>query len=248
MNENTRHRPWGDYALRIFCCALLFMSGYSLLLGSTFALRLRDDVPGGVASVASLVAVVLSVLPLLAGRRFLGVFLFSSFLLSGIGAYWWTLIPWDELVAERNFVTSEPPDFWRYLHVASPLVVAVLYVAASRASRLRAEYLRRGADAHEVSRASAASFLAGMGALVVTMTLAGVLWMLLASGFVLRPPSVLPRGLPMLLAAGAVVALVWALATGQLRKQPVARDVRRPSKDAAGRAGLARSLGRRSPF
>ena len=38
-------RPWSAYALRFLCSVLLFLSGYALLAGSTFAYRLRGDVP-----------------------------------------------------------------------------------------------------------------------------------------------------------------------------------------------------------
>jgi len=41
----VKARPWSAYALRLLCSVLMFLSGYALLAGSTFALRLRGDVP-----------------------------------------------------------------------------------------------------------------------------------------------------------------------------------------------------------
>lgn len=253
-SKPTRHaRPWGDYLLRGLASLLLFGSGFSLLATSTFALRMRDDVPAlvpglsGVEGLALLVAGVLAIIPLLFGRRFLGAFLASAFVLSGIGAYWWTLIPWDELVTESDFVTQTSPDWWRYFQVATPLVAAVLYVVASRASRMRAEYRNRGADANEVSQAAASSFLAGMGVLVVTLSFTGVLWQLLATGALLAPPDWVPRGVPALVLAAALVALAWALMSKRVGLDGTPAWVTRPWTAAAGLAARARSRGRKSP-
>lgn len=247
----SRPRPWGDYALRVLACALLFGSGFSLLSASTFALRMRDDVPAflpgltGVQSLAVVVSLALSLLPLLAGRRFLGALLVSGFLLSGIGAYWWTEIPWDELVTESDFVVHKQPDMWRYVQVASPAIVAVFYVAASRASRLRADYLARGVERDEVTTAACASFLAGMGSLVASGALAGALWWMLASGILTRPDAPVPRGAPAVLLAACLAAVAGLLVSGRVRPAPV--PLRRPSTTAAGRAAPARTRARRSP-
>lgn len=244
--------PWGDYVLRVLASLLLFGSGFSLLAGSPFALRMRDDVPPivpgmeGVIGLALILSAVLAFLPLLFGRRFLGAFLVSSFALCGIGGYWWTLIPWDELLTESDFPAPYPPDWWRYAQVASPLVAALLYIVASRASRMRAEYRNRGADPAEVSNAAAASFLAGMGVLVATLALSGALWALLSSGLVLSPPSWVPRGIPAVVVASALLVVAWGLSSPRVMRG--AQDgLRRPWRAAAGRAARARSRARRSP-
>lgn len=253
-SKHTRQaRPWGDYLLRGLACILLFGSGFSLLATSTFALRMRDDVPplvpglAGVEGLAVIIAAVLAFIPLLMGRRFLGAFLVSAFLLSGIGAYWWTLIPWDELITESDFVTQTSPDWWRYFQVATPLVAAVLYVVASRSSRMRAEYRNRGADPSEISHAAASSFLAGMGVLVVTLAFTGGLWQLLATGALLAPPPWVPRGIPALVMAAALVALAWALMSKRVGLDGTPAWVTRPWTAAAGLAARARSRGRKSP-
>lgn len=245
-------RPWGDYAMRLLACALLAGSGVALLSGSTFAVRMRDDVPvlvpgaTGVQGLALLLSAALGFLPLAFGRRFLAAFLVSAFLLSGIGAYWWTTIPWDELVTESDFVAQARPDAWRYGLVASPAVAAVLYVGASRASRLRAEYARRGADRGEVTRAACASFVAGMGALAATCLLAGALWWMLSQDLLQRAPDALPRGAPAVALAAALLAAAYLIGSGRLRS-PSARGVRRPSRGAPGPGAPGRSRGRRSP-
>lgn len=238
-------RPWGDYMLRVLSCALLFGSGFALAVGSTFALRMRDDVPGGPQMIAFLLASVLGFLPLLFGRRFLGAFLVSSFILSGVGAYWWTTVPWDELLTESNFPSETAPDWWRYLLVASPLVIAVLYVAASRASRLSAEYRNRGANRGEVSRAACASFLAGMGSLVVVLSLASGLWWLLASRVLLDVPALVPDGAAAIAAAAAIIVAALWIARGHATGVRFA--LRHPWRAVAGLASRVRSRGRRSP-
>lgn len=249
-------RPWGDYALRVLACALLFAGGFSLLAGSPFALRMRDDIPSfvpglsGVHSLALLLAFLLGFLPLLFGKRYLGAFLVSSFLVAGIGGYWWSLITWDELVTESDFHATTAPDWWRYFQVSTPLIAAVLYVVASRASRMRAEYRNRGADPEEVSHAAAGSFLAGMGSLVVTLALAAGLWQLLASGALTGRPAWVPTGAPaVLLAAAAIGLAAWLLSSR--RRGPDGVDaagvLRRPWTAAKGRAARARSRARRSP-
>lgn len=204
--------------LRVLACGLLFVSGYVLTAQSTFALRLRDDVPGfvpgmdGAQSIAFAITTLLSVLPLLAGRRFLGVFLVSSFILTGIGAYWWTTVPWDELVKESDFASSRPPRILDYLMVYAPVFTAAFYAAISRASVLRADHLARGVDPHEAKRAAAASFLAGSVALVLSTAMAAALMWLLATGRLRGIPSF--TGAPAIVAAGLLVVLAYVLGSG----------------------------------
>lgn len=207
-----RARPWGDYALRFVACGLLWGSGFALVAGSTFAFRLRDDVPGGVTTLAFGLATVLSLVPLLFRKRFLGAFLVSSFLLSGIGAYWWTTIPWDELVTESDFVAQRAPRVLDYMLVMSPVFIAAFYAAVSRASVLRADCLRRGADAHEAKRAAAASFLAGSAALVLATAMTAVLVGALASGGVRGPDGLV--GIPAIVLSGLLIVLAYVLGSG----------------------------------
>lgn len=205
-------RPWGDYVLRILACLLLAVTGFILVAKSTFALRLRDDVPGGAQTVALALTAVLSLLPLAFRKRFLGAFLVSAFLLTGIGAYWWTTIPWDELVTESDFTAGTPPRTLDYALTLAPVFIAAFYAAVSRASILRADYLRRGADPDEARHAAAASFLAGAVALVLSTVMTAILVAALASGAVQGLPGLV--GVPALIVAALLVVLAYVFGSG----------------------------------
>lgn len=205
-------RPWGDYGLRVLACLMLGVTGYVLVAQSTFGLRLRDDVPGGVQTVAIVLTTVLSLLPLAFRKRFLGAFLVSAFLLTGIGAYWWTTVPWDELVTESDFTAGRPPKPLDYALSMAPVFIAAFYAAVSRASVLRADYLRRGADADEARRAAAASFLAGATALVLSTAMTGLLVAALATGAVQGVRGLV--GLPAIVLAGLVIVLAYVFGSG----------------------------------
>ncbi|MEA3199805.1 MAG: hypothetical protein QOE90_1233 [Thermoplasmata archaeon] len=217
-----RPLPWGDYASRALSCALLFVTGFALLSESTFALRMRNDIPfslgglDGPQSIALIVAGVISVIPLLAGPAFLGVFLACGWLISGLGAYWWTTIPWDELLNDGQFPGGIPAGLLDYALVAGPAMIATLHVVLSRVSRLRSDARARGIDPDESRRAAAAAFLAGAGTLVAAFALSAVFWWLMASG-ALTSLGGLPRGVPALVLGAAVVCAGWALATKRVR-------------------------------
>lgn len=238
------HRPWGDYAFRLVACALLFASAFGLLAQSTFAHRLRDDMAPTTLALA--IAGVLALVPLLFGRRFLGAFLVSAFLATLTGAYWWTKVSWDELVSESNFNVVEPAGLWDYVLVATPAMVAVFYVAASRASRLKAEYRNRGVDPSQVTRAACASYLAGVFVFLVVTALSLGFWIVLASGALFDAFALMPTGVPAIVLAAAALTAAIALGAGRLPKPRL--PLTRPSKDAAGRGALARTRGRKSPF
>ena len=205
----AKARPWSAYALRLVCSGLMFVSGFLLLTNSTFALRLRGDAP--VTALVLALAALLAFLPLALGRRYLGGMMVSAFLLAGIGGYWWTTIPWDELIKESEFGATTRPTILDYALVASPAVVCAFYAAVSRASLLRADLKNRGADADEISRAASASFLAGSALLVVCGGLAVALWTLMASGLVFRAAAPLPTGVPALIIVGALLTVAYAL-------------------------------------
>lgn len=245
--------PWGDYALRALACILLFISGALLTMQSTFALRLRSDVPATVSGfdagqgIALAITAALSLVPLLFGRRFLGAFLVSAFIITGIGAYWWTTIPWDELVTESDFTAGRAPRVIDYALTLAPVFIAAFYAAVSRASVLKADYLRRGADADEARRAAAASFLAGSAALVLSTLLTAALVALLASGMLRGIPGLV--GVPALVVVGLLVVLAYIFGSGSFvvgRKAAKARpeDAKREA-DAAGKAATGRR--RRAP-
>ncbi|GEM_PF-6660429 len=238
---------WGDYASRLLSCALLFLTGFVLVANSPFAMRMRNDIPlslwgfDGPQSIALIVAAVLSVIPLLAGPAFLGTFLTCGWLMSGMGAYWWTLIPWDEWITDSGFPTSTPPGLTDFILVAGPALVATLHVILARVSRLRRDAKERGVDEEETRRAAAAAFLTGGATLVLAFGLAAVLWLLLGGGLGSVQWGLV--GLPALVVCAAVTCAAWAISTRRARKLAL----RRPSPDAADRAGRARSRGRRSP-
>lgn len=244
-----KSRPWSAYALRLLCSGLLFVSGYLLLVESTFALRLRDDFPVKLVVVA--VAGILSALPLLVGRHYLGVFLVSGFLLSGIGGYWWTTIPWDAFIKDSGFPSDAPPGLMDYALVASPAILAAFYAAVSRASVLHADLRNRGADAHEVRRAAAASFVSAAALLALCGALSVALWSLMASGIVFTAASYIPRGVPALVIVAALVAVAWGILTNRIGHR-ASRSPRAPRKKSAPSAGgvkarLRRTLASRAP-
>ncbi|MFA5862735.1 MAG: hypothetical protein WDA16_13675, partial [Candidatus Thermoplasmatota archaeon] len=181
-------RPWADYFLRAVSCVLLFATGFGLLSTSTFALRMRNDVspfvPGlsGPQGISFVLALSLSLLPLLVGRRFLRAYLLSSFIMTGIGAYWWSSIPWDEFITDSDFPATHPPGVMDFALVATPVFLAAFYVAISRVSVVRADHKNRGVDADEATRAAAATFLSGAAALVITTAMALTFWLALANG------------------------------------------------------------------
>lgn len=242
MSAKT-HRPWADYAARVLACALLFVSAFGLLAQSTFASRLRDDAPGGSFALALALAGVLALLPLLFGKRFLGAFLVSGFLASGIGAYWWTRVSWDELVTESNFTADAPPGLADYVLVAAPALLALFYVAASRASRVKAEYRNRGVDPRQVTRAACVSYLAGVVVFLAVTAVSLAFWALLASDALFEAAAAVPTGVPALVLAAAALTVGIALGAGRFPRP----TLRRPSRVAAGLAALARILTRRSP-
>lgn len=234
-------RPWSAYALRLLCSGLLFASGYVLLAQSTFALRMRNDAPIGLLILV--VAAVLSFLPLLFGRRFLAAFLVSGFLLSGIGAYWWTTIPWDEFIRDNGFPAARAPRMLDYALIASPAIVAAFYAAVSRPSLLRADLRNRGADPEEISRASCVSFVSGAALLVFCGALATLLWGLMASGLVFAAIAPIPTGIPALVIVAALVAVAWAIFARRVPRFRV-RKATRPTA-AAPTPGLAAGAPRR---
>lgn len=235
-----KSRPWSAYLLRILCSSLMFVTSYALLAGSTFALRLREDIPIQLIVVA--LGATLSYLPLLAGRKYLGALLVSAFLISGIGGYWWTTIPWDEFVKDSGFPTPQPPDVLDYALVASPAMVAAFYAVASRPSLLRADLKNRGADLDEIRRASAASFLAGSTLLVVCVALAGALWLLMASGLPFAAVAPIPVGIPALVLVAALASVAWAILARRLPRFRPARQALPKPKLVADAPAAERSL------
>lgn len=239
-------RPWGERALRIVFALLLVGACYQLLAQSTFAWRLRNDVPYGVGGLVFGLALLLGLLPLALGRRYVGAYLASGFAATALGAYWWTTIPWEEVVTETNFNLETPPGPWEYLMVASPMFLAAAYVALSRWSTLRADLLARGADRREASRAAATSFLVGVLVLVATTAFAGAFAGLLMMGL-------LSGGLPGAAVLSAPLAVVLALVVmaGALlaygRRLAVRRRLRRPSSRGEGPASPERTRARRWP-
>lgn len=228
-------RPWSAYALRVLCSVLMFGTGYTLLAQSTFALRLRDDAP--VTALVLVVAAFLSFLPLAFGRRYLGALLVGGFLLSGLGGYWWTTIPWDELIKESEFGLTTRPTLRDYALIASPAVVCAFYAVVSRPSVLRADLKNRGADDDEIRRAASASFLSGAVLLLACGALAALLWAFMANGLVFRASAPLPVGVPALIVVSALVVVSYALLA---RRLPRFRLGRRPTPQAARPGLLAR--------
>lgn len=241
-----RARPWSAYALRVLCSGLLFVTGYALLAGSTFALRMRGDLP--VQTLVLALAAILAFVPLLCGRKFLGAFLVSAFLLSGIGAYWWTTIPWDEFIKDSGFPTSEKPQVLDYALVASPAILAAFYAAISRPSLLHADLKARGADPDEIRRAASISFLSGAALILVCGALAFTLWSLMAAGVVFAAVAPVPTGVPALVLVAALVTVAWALLARRLprfrnrARSAAAQEPAREERTSAVRPALARAL------
>lgn len=224
------HRPWGAYALRLFTSALLFVTGYALVAGSTFALRMRNDAPVG--TIVVVICAALAVLPLLFGRRYLTGAAISAFLLTGIGGYWWTTIAWDEFIKKSGFPTNAPPTFSDHLLVASPAVVIAFYAIVSRASMLKADLKDRGAEPDEASRAACASFLSGSALLVLCGALSIGLWALMASGLVFRITAPV-TGVPALVLAAMFVVVSYALIARRLPRFRFRRAARPDPRPAA---------------
>ena len=230
------------YGLRILCCVLMFGCAYALIGGSTFALRMRNDAP--ITGLVLGVSAVLSFLPLLFGRRYLGALVVSGFLIAGIGAYWWTTIPWDELIKDSKFPVESRPRLLDYALVASPAVVIALYAAISRPSTLRADLRARGADPDEIGRAACASFLSGATLLVVCGGLAVAFWALMASGLPFRAFAPMPVGLPALIVVATLVVVSYALLARRLPRFRVPSA--RGGRWAAARERLAKRKARKA--
>lgn len=226
-----RSRPWTAYSLRLLSCGLLFATGYVLLAGSTFAMRMREDMPSTLFAIV--LAAMLSFVPLLFASRFLSVFLASAFLMSGIGGYWWTTIPWDEFVKDSGFPARTPPGILDYLLVASPPLIGAFYAITSRASHLMSDLKNRGADTHEIHRAAGTSFLSGAALLVLCTLFAGGLWALMATGVVFQAVAPIPTGVPALILVAALITVAYALIA---RRIPRFRPSRTPAPDTAERA------------
>lgn len=216
-----KSRPWAAYGLRLLCSGLLFATGHMLLAGSTFALRMRNDMPVELITLA--LAAALSFLPLLFGRHYLGAALVGAFLMSGIGAYWWTTIAWDEFFKDSGFPAKTPPALMDYMLVASAPAICAFYAIASRASVLRADLRNRGADRDEAARAACASFLAGSMLFVLTTALAAGLWVLMATGVVFTATAPLPTGVPALVLTAALCVVAYALIARRLPRPSLAR-------------------------
>lgn len=214
MAFKMKPRPWMAYAARIVCCILMFGCSYALLGGSTFALRMRDDAP--IMALVIGLSAFLAFMPLLFGKRYLGALVASGFIIAGIGAYWWTSIPWDELIKDSKFPTQQKPRLLDYALVASPAVVIALYAVVSRPSMVRADLKARGADPDEISRAACAGFLSGAALLVFCGALSVAFWALMASGLPFRAFAPMPVGLPALILVATLVVVAYALLARRL--------------------------------
>lgn len=215
---------WGDYASRLLACALLFGSSFALLAQSTFAFRMRNDVPltvsgmDGVHSLAFVLALALALVPLVAGPAFLRALLVCGWIASGIGSYWWTTVPWDELITDSNFPAQGfDPSLMDYVLAAGPALIATLYVILARVSRVRKECKERGVDHDEATRAAAAAFLTGAAALACSLAFAGALWALLATGALRTAARAVPVGVPAILLAAALGGGAWILLSKRVR-------------------------------
>lgn len=233
-------RAWGEIGLRVLFSALLLFAGYQLLAQSTFAWRLREDVPAGVGTIIFGFSAFFAFLPLLMGRRYLGAYLLSGLMFSALGAYWWTMIPWEEVVTETNFTITDPPRLQDYLLVASPAALAAAYVALSRWSRMRADLLGRGADVDQVRRAAAASFLGGAVALLAAAAASGAFVALLAAGLPQRAAA-LPAGVPVVVLSVLLVAGVLQLYGRRSRR---GRAAAATAPAGGGGGGVTRPSGR----
>jgi hypothetical protein len=237
-------RPWADYGLRLLFSTLLALACFQLLAQSTFAWRMREDIPTGVGGIAAALAAILGFLPLAFGRRYLGAYVVCGGLAAALGAHWWSTIPWEELITETNFQTDQPPGLWDYAMVVSPAFLSVSYAALSRWSALRADLLARGAEPAQASQAAAGSFLGGALALVAT-SLAGGAFIALLLGGLAAPRDLfgVPAVVGVVLAALVVAAAVALFG----RRWPRWRDLRRPSSPEEGRAAPEQNPGQRWP-
>lgn len=236
--------PIADYGLRILFSVLLVGASFQLLAQSTFAWRLRNDAPGGAMALALGLSALAGVLPLASGRRYLRAYVVCATVVTLLGAYWWTTIPWEETITETNFNLEQPPTLWDHLMAASPAFLAVAYAALSGWSALRADMLSRGVDRAQADQAAAASFLGGGVALVAATAAAFVFIALLAGGLaqprmMLPLPSVVSAVLGVLVLGGALALLG--------RRWPRLRDLRRPSSRAEGPASPERSPAQKWP-
>lgn len=199
-----------DRFARVAASLGLFAVTFVLLDRSPFRSRLREDVPSvvpglpGVEGLVLVAALVLATAPLLAGRRFVGAFLVSSFFASGIGAHWWTLLPWEDLVKESRFPGAEPPGLTGYLMVASPILILAAYCAVAAPLRMLADWEARGVDPSEAVRAAQGTAAAGVAALGGSLVLVVVMWFALSRGVQTVLVGVLPGGVS--LAAGVAFA------------------------------------------
>ncbi|HUR67721.1 MAG TPA: hypothetical protein VM370_00615 [Candidatus Thermoplasmatota archaeon] len=237
-----KSRPWSAYLLRLVCCALLFGSAYSLLSQSTFTLRMRNDFPVGTLVLA--VSAAVAFLPILFGKRYLGALVASAILVSAIGGYWWTTIPWDELVKDSGFPATTRPQLLDYVMVAAPAIVVAFYAIASRPSTLHTDLTNRGADPDEIRSAAATSFLAGAALLVVCGALAFALWWLMAGGAMFAAMGRVPVGIPALVLVAALGTVAYAIFAGRLPR-PALRKPRAPvaaAPSGEGRAAKKRSV------
>jgi hypothetical protein len=240
----VKPRAWGDYTSRGLASLLLFGAGFALFSTSTFVLRMRNDIPlsfaglDGPQSLALILAGLLSIIPILMGRRFLGAFLVCGWIVTGIGGYWWTTIPWDELITDSDFPSSLAPGFWDYALVAGPALITTLYVVLARVSQVRADAKGRGIEAGEASRAASVAFLTGAVAIVLSLVFVTGMWMVLSFGVPMWSRIPLPTGIPALLLCAAVVVLAWFVGTrrvgggGPLRKRALKKVGSAPARKA----------------
>jgi len=223
-------RPISDAGLertvRVVASIGLFLSATHLLMRSTFRMRLRDDIPAilpgvsGVESAILVLGLILAIVPLLAGRRFVPAFLMSAFIATGLGAYWWTRVPWDELITESDFATTSPPGLLDFLLVASPLLVFAAAWALIAPLRQAADWTARGVDAAEAERTGRSSTTAG--ALLVVAALAAPAGVWLAHRFLWGGslPQLLPGGVAFI--GFALLALGvggWLVSDESVREQ-----------------------------
>lgn len=231
-------RPWTSYALRVLCCVLMFLSGYALLSGSTFALRMRGDLP--VKSIVVVLAGFFAFFPLARPRHYLRWLIVAAFVFTLIGGYWWTTIPWDELIKDSGFPTAQKPTLIDFALVATPAIVVAFFVVASRPSIMHADLRARGADADEALAAAAVSFLAGAVLLVICGALAIAMWLFMSAGLASALAAPIPRGVPALIVVGALGTLSYAILA---RRLP---GLKHPWVEAARRAAARGTRGRRS--
>lgn len=171
---------------RLGSCAALAAAGYALLSRSTFAARLRDDVPAlvpgltGPESVALALGLMLGFLPMWSERQRLPLYLVAAFLLSGIGAYGWTGVPWDELITEGNFNVAGAPLLRHFALVSLPAALVGAELALARTSGMLDDQLARGADRPEALAAARASRAGALAFTLACMALASVLWLFLS--------------------------------------------------------------------